>query len=152
MTVFIIPTILILIIWIITADGHYRADSSQLAQAEKKTRWRGESELTVITFLFYYRRITLIMSTITLGMTRKYFIITHHFPLSSLPSLLVALCHCLHGWLEVGVLPGESLQAVDGLGDTGLPQQSHQSHPLHPHQQRRQVQHQSNLSCPSNQN
>ena len=66
-------------------------------------------------------------------------------PLSSVPRLLVALRHRLHGGLA-GRFTGESLHAVDELGDPGLPQQSHQSHPLHPHQQRRQELHQSRLS------
>ena len=66
-------------------------------------------------------------------------------PLSSVPRLLVALRHRLHGGLA-GTFTGESLHAVDELGDPGLPQQSHQSHPLHPHQQRRPDQHQSRLS------
>ena len=66
-------------------------------------------------------------------------------PLFSVPRLLVAVRHCLHGGLA-GTLTGEPLHALDELGDPGIPQQPHQSHPLHPHQQRRQDQHQSRFS------
>ena len=49
----------------------------------------------------------------------------------------MALCHYLHDW---------RLHAAVERGHLGLPQQSHQYHPLHPHQQRRQDQHQSRFS------
>ena len=47
-SVFIIPTIVILIIWFLTAR-HYRAHSSMLAQTEKKARWKSCEEMIVLT-------------------------------------------------------------------------------------------------------